>query len=132
MPRTSRPGRRISLKESRAKADSDEARGLAPFDDLLQNPQPLRLHRAHADSRHEPHPLVLGVAVDDLNAVVRRRVMEGSAGVVGEEGEEPFPPRVIEMREESFAERLQLFDADCANGSDNGFAPGFRDFLQND
>ena len=50
--------------------------GLAPFDDLLQNPQPLRLHRAHADSRHEPHALVLGVAVDDLNAVVRRRVME--------------------------------------------------------
>jgi hypothetical protein len=28
-------------------------------------------------------------------------------------------------REESFAERLQFFDADYANGSGNGFAPAF-------
>ena len=77
-------------------------------------------------------PLVLGVAVDDLNAVVRRRVMEGSAGVLGDEGEELLPPRVIHMREKFFAERFQLFDADCTNGPGNGFAPGFRDFLQND
>jgi hypothetical protein len=57
------------------------------------------------------------VTVDDLNVVVRRRVVERSAGVFGDEAEEFFPPWVIHKREESFAERLQLFDADCANGS---------------
>src|SRR5882724_6338863 len=106
-----------------------EARGLAPFDDLLQNPQPVRLHRSHAGSRHEPHTLVLVAAVDDLNAIVRRRVIERGAGVLGDEAEELLPPRVIHTREEFFAERLQLLRANCANGFVDGFAPGFRDFL---
>ena len=113
----------------RPQESREEARDLAPFDDLLQNPQPLRLHRAHADSRHEPHALVLGVTVDDLNVVVRRRVMKCGAGVRGDEVEELFPPRVIHKREELFAERFQFLDADCANGFRNRLAPGFRDFL---
>jgi hypothetical protein len=63
------------------------------------------------------------VTVDDLNAVVRRRVMERGARVLGDEAEELFPPRVIRKREELFAERLQLFGADCANGCGNWLAP---------
>src|SRR5437762_6518249 len=102
---------------------------LASFDDLLQNPQSLRLHRAHANSRHEPHALLLSVAVDDLNAVVRRRMMERGARVLGDEAEELFPPRVIHKREEFFAERLQLLRADGAYGFRDRLAPGFRDFL---
>src|SRR3981189_3452628 len=93
-----------------------EARGLAPVDDLLQNPQPLRLHRTHADSWHEPHALVLVAAIDDLSMVVGRRVVELCAAVVSDEAEDLSPPRVIDKREESFAERLQLFRANCANG----------------
>jgi hypothetical protein len=69
------------------------------------------------------------VAIDDLNAIVRRRVMERGAGVLVDEGEELLPPRVIHTREEFFAERLQLLPANCANGFGDGFAPGFRDFL---
>ena len=47
---------------------------------------------------------------------MRRRVMEGGAGVLRDEAEEFFPPWVIDKREELFAERLQFLDADCANG----------------
>ena len=36
---------------------------------------------------------------------------------------------ITDKREEPFAERLQLLDADGANGRRNGFAPGFVDFL---
>ena len=54
-------------------------RDLFPFDDLLESGQPLRLHRAHASSRHEPHARPLGVTIDDLHAVVRDRVMERGA-----------------------------------------------------
>jgi len=103
--------------------------GLAAFDDLLQNPEPLRLHWAHANSRREPHALIPGVAIDDLNVVMGRRVMERGARVVGDEAEELFPPWVIHKREELFAKRLQLLDAKGANGFRDRLAPGFRDFL---
>ncbi len=69
------------------------------------------------------------MTVDDLNAVVRRRVMERGAGVLVDEAEELLPPRVIHTREEFFAERRQLLRANCANGFRDRLAPGFRDFL---
>jgi hypothetical protein len=108
---------------------ADQSRSLASFNDLLQNLQPRRLYRSHASSRHEPKALVLSAAVDDLNVIVRRRVMERGTGVLGDEAEELFPPRVIDKREDSLAYRLQFLNADSANASGNGFAPGFGDFL---
>src|SRR5204863_8449783 len=69
-PPTRRTQRRSSCCSRLALMDvayavSREPRGLTPFDDLLQNPQPFRLHWAHSSSRQKPHALLLGVAVDD-------------------------------------------------------------------
>jgi hypothetical protein len=56
-------------------------------------------------------------------------VVERGPRILGDEIKELFPPWILDKWEESFPELLQLLDTDCANGSCNGFAPGFRDFL---
>src|SRR4029450_833065 len=78
---------------------------------------------------HDPYAVLLAVAVDEFNTIVCRRVIECGPGVFRDEVEEPVPPWVPDKREEPFAERLHLLDADCANRRRNGFASGFVDFL---
>jgi hypothetical protein len=55
--------------------------------------------------------------------------MECGAGILGDEVEELLPPMVFDIREESFAERLQFLDADRVDGVLDGFAPRFGEFV---
>ena len=64
-----------------------------------------------ARTRQEPHALVLIAAVNDMDAVARGRVMECGAGVLGNESEESFPPWIISVDENLFANLLEFFGA---------------------
>src|SRR4051812_34472643 len=71
-----------------------QTRGLAtlfcPRGELFHDGQPLLLQRTLAPLRQEPHPPVLGGAVDDVDAVVRGRVVKRFTGIFPDKSEVNF------------------------------------------
>lgn len=74
-----------------------------------------RLQWSLAGAGQEPHTFVFVAAINDVDAVGCHCVMKRGARVFGDESEESFPPRIIGVREDLFADLLELFNADRSN-----------------
>src|SRR5436853_7144404 len=72
----------------------------ASCDHVLHDLAAGRLQWPHAASGQEPHAFVFVAAVNNVDAVARDGVMECGAGVLGNESEEGFPPRVVGVTEQ--------------------------------
>src|SRR5881296_4069456 len=92
-----RPARTISRERSSSMRSRDH---------VLHNLTACRLQWPHAASGQEPHAFVFVAAVNNIDAVARDRVMECGAGVLSNESEESFPPRVVGIMENLFAKLL--------------------------
>lgn len=82
-----------------------------------------RLQWPHPASRQEPHTFIFIAAVNNVDAVAGDCVMECAAGVLGNESEESFPPWIISVDENLFAQLREFFIAHRSNGFGDRFAP---------
>ncbi len=89
-----------------------------------------RLQRSLAGAGQEPHTFVFVAAINDVNAVACHCVMKRSARVFGDESDESVPPRVLGVREDLFADLLELFNADRSNRFRDRFAALFIKVLK--
>jgi hypothetical protein len=78
----------------------------AADDDFLHDFPACSLQWSQAAPRQEPDAFLLLVAIDNIDAVGRQRVMECCAGVLGYEFEKSFSPRVFSITKDFFSNPL--------------------------
>ena len=94
----------VSLNMKRRAAG--ESRSPAARDDFLHRLPACRLQWPESASRQEPHAFVFVAAVHNIDTVTHDGVMKCATGVLGNESEEGFPPRIISVFEHFFPNRL--------------------------
>src|SRR5438874_12849328 len=95
-----------SRKPLRPQEGCDPLCSMASCDYLLHDLTAGRLQWSHSASGQEPHPFIFVAAVNNVDAVAGDPVMECGAGVLSNESEEGFPPRVVGIMENLFAKLL--------------------------
>ena len=86
------------------------------FDHFLHDLPPSHLQWPHTATGQEPHTFVLVAAIEKIDAVAGRRVMECGAAVFGKELKESLPPGMVGLRKKLLPQFLELFDTNRANG----------------
>jgi hypothetical protein len=112
--RLTSPGSIELLFRDRTDATAVTGSTLSP-NDITHHLTARGLQWSHATPRKEPHAFVLIAAVNDINAVAHHSVMKSRPGILSDESEELFPPRIIRVAKNFVSERFEFFDAHCSN-----------------